>query len=81
MAYYTTQKDKLKYLRKVCRDEGLIFKRNNNFWLNDKAVYMIEDRETGEIISNFLSIESAYDSEINNSFISKGYNDNDVDYL
>lgn len=76
---YTTQKDKLKYLRKVCRDNGLVFKVNNNYWLNNKTVYMIVEKETGNIVSNYHTIDSAYDNEMNCSFISQV--NNDADYL
>lgn len=76
---YTTQKDKLKYLRKVCRDNGLIFKVNKNYWLNDKTVYMIVDKYNGNIVSNYHTIDSAYDNEASCSFISQV--NNDADYL
>lgn len=81
MTYYTTQKDKLKYLRKVCRENGLVFKKDKNYWLNNNACYHIADRKTGKIVSNYHSINSAYDNEMINSFISIGYQDNNADYL
>ena len=77
----TTQKDKLKYLRKVCKDNGLVFKKDNNYWLNNKACYMIADRETGKRVSSYHTIDSAYLEEINTSFISLGYSETDSNYL
>lgn len=77
----TTQKDRLKYLRKVCKDNGLVFKRDTNYWLSNKPCYMITDRETGNILSRYYTIDSAYLNEINTGFISSGYSENDVDYL
>lgn len=68
---YMTQKDKLKYLRKVCRNNGLVFKVNNNYWLNGKATYKIADKDTGNIVSNNHTIDSAYDNEMSCSFISQ----------
>ena len=77
----TTQKDRLKYLRKVCKENGLVFKKDDNYWLSDKACYMIVDRETGEKVSSYYTIDSAYLNEMNTGFISSGYSENDVDYL
>lgn len=77
----TTQKEKLKYLRKICKDNGLVFKKDNNYWLNSKACYHIVDRETGKKVSSYHTLESAYSEEINTSFISLGYSETEVDYL
>ena len=68
---HTTQKDKLKYLRKVCRDNGLIFTVTSNYRLSGKKTYKIIDKDKGYIVSSNHTIESAYDNEVSCSFISQ----------
>ena len=68
MIYYTTQKDKLKYLRAVCRKNGLIFKKQNAY-INGEQAYLIEHKKTGCILSQNHTIKSAYDNQTSCFFI------------
>lgn len=77
----TTQKDKLKYLRKVCKENGMTFKKNDSFWLNGKNCYMVVDRKSGEVLSRNMTISEAYDLEMNCGFITVGQSEEYADYL
>lgn len=62
---FNTQKDKLKYLREMCRKNNMTFKKDNYTYLNGQDSYKIVNRTTGDTIYSLLSVDDSYDFVMN----------------
>lgn len=63
-------KDKLDYLKHKCKENGLTFKMNKYSLINGSACYKIADSK-GNIIRDLLTVNNAFDEEMQTSFIAQ----------
>lgn len=69
----TPKKDKLKYIRNVCRKNNMTFKKDDYTYLNGQDSYKIINRTTGELIYSLLSIDDSYNYVINGGYYEHKY--------
>lgn len=63
-------KDKLDYLKHKCKENGLTFKQDKYSLINGLDCYKIVDIK-GNILRDLLTVNSAFDEEMQTSFITQ----------
>ena len=63
-------KDKLDYLKNKCKENGLVFKQDKKRLINGIGSYKIVDSK-GNILKELLTINNAFDEEMQTSFITQ----------
>ena len=63
-------KDKLDYLKNKCKENGLVFKQDKRRLINGIGSYKIVDSK-GNILKELLTINNAFDEEMQTSFITQ----------
>ena len=65
---YYTQKEKLAYIRLYCKEKGLVFRQVDSY-INNKPAYAIFNKQSGKKLTNNMTVDIAFDSQDNTSFI------------
>ena len=63
-------KDKLDYLKHKCKENNLVFKQDNYRMINGLACYKIVNIEGSEL-RELLTVNNAFDEEMQTSFIAQ----------
>ena len=63
-------RDKLDYLKHKCKENNLTFKKDNYSLINGLTCYKILDSK-GNILRDLITINNAFDEEIQSSFITQ----------
>ena len=66
--YANTREQKLKYLRLDCKQHNLLFTKQKKF-IDGKQAWLIKCRESGEILAQDMTIESAHKLQDETGFI------------